>query len=102
MRRSAGRKKCDAFGGSAMVNPLLEHEAAVSREVRNLADEFAGIFSVETVGRYVQASLDTLQGARVDSFIPLFVHRFARERLRALAQVQGRILTTMPEVLFVC
>jgi protein-tyrosine-phosphatase len=38
----------------------------------------------------------------VKSFVPLFVHRFARERLRALGQVQGAITKTMPEVLFVC
>ena len=34
--------------------------------------------------------------------MPLFVHRFARERLRALGQVEGTIAKDVPEVLFVC
>ena len=34
--------------------------------------------------------------------MPLFVHRFARERLRALGQVEGTITKDVPEVLFVC
>ena len=47
-------------------------------------------------------SLEALGGARLKNFVPLFVHRFARERLRALGQVEGTIAKTVPEVLFVC
>jgi len=32
----------------------------------------------------------------------VLAHRFARERLRALAQAEGRIVKEQPEVLFVC
>jgi protein-tyrosine-phosphatase len=38
----------------------------------------------------------------VVDFIPLFVHRFAREQLRAFAQAEGAIIKDVPEVLFVC
>jgi protein-tyrosine-phosphatase len=38
----------------------------------------------------------------VQSFIPLFVERFARDRLRALARVEGKIDTTTPMVVFLC
>jgi DNA-binding transcriptional ArsR family regulator len=41
-------------------------------------------------------------GTACRRLIPLFVHRFARERLRALAQAQGVIVKDVPEVLFVC
>ena len=34
--------------------------------------------------------------------MPVLAHRFARERLKALAQVEGRIVKEQPEVLFVC
>ena len=34
--------------------------------------------------------------------MPLFVHRFAREKLRAVAQTEGKITKDVPEVLFVC
>jgi arsenate reductase len=68
----------------------------------HLSDEFAGTFSAETVERYMAESLEALGGARLKDYVPLFVHRFARERLRALGQAQGTIAKTVPEVLFVC
>jgi arsenate reductase (thioredoxin) len=73
-----------------------------ARAIEALAEEFRGIFSLETVERYVNESIDRLSGARVVDFIPLFVHRFAREQLRALAQSEGAIIKDVPEVLFVC
>jgi arsenate reductase len=73
-----------------------------ARSIEALHEEFRGIFSLETIERYVNESIDRLQGARVVDFIPLFVHRFAREQLRALAQSEGTIIKEVPEVLFVC
>jgi arsenate reductase (thioredoxin) len=67
-----------------------------------LREEFAGTFSAETVERYMAESLQSLGGARLTDFVPLFVHRFARERLRALGQAEGTIAKDVPEVLFVC
>ena len=34
--------------------------------------------------------------------MPVLAHRFARERLKALAQAEGMVTKEMPEVLFVC
>jgi arsenate reductase (thioredoxin) len=67
-----------------------------------LRDEFAGIFSAQTVERFMAESLDALKSTRIKDYVPLFVHRFARERLRALGQVEGTITKVVPEVLFVC
>ena len=67
-----------------------------------LKEEFAGVFSEETIERYMAESVGDLPAARVKNFVPLFVHRFARERLRALGQVEGSISKDVPEVLFVC
>jgi len=85
-----------------MVNPSLDFEVALRIEVANLKDEYAGIFSEETIERYFRESLSKLGGARIRDFVPLLTYRFARERLRALGQIQGKIAKTMPEVLFVC
>jgi arsenate reductase len=74
----------------------------LERGLEHLSDEFAGTFSPETVERYMAESLQGLAGARMQNFVPLLVHRFARERLRALGQVQGTIAKDVPEVLFVC
>ncbi len=74
----------------------------LERGVDALRTEFAGTFSGETIERYVTESLEALSGPRLKDFVPLLVHRFARERLRALAQVEGKLAKDVPEVLFVC
>ena len=73
-----------------------------SKEIADLAEEFRGVFALETVERYVSESIDRMSGARLTDFIPLFIHRFSRERLRALAQSEGKIDKEVPELLFVC
>jgi arsenate reductase len=74
----------------------------VERGIEGLVDEFRGVFSHETIDRYVYESLEQLPAARFSDFVPLLVHRFARERLRALGQAEGTIAKDVPEVLFVC
>jgi protein-tyrosine-phosphatase/DNA-binding transcriptional ArsR family regulator len=82
------------------MDPLTRQ--TFTRSIEALAEEFRGIFSLETIERYVDESVDRMSGARVVDFIPLFVHRFSRQRLRALAQAEGMIAKDVPEVLFVC
>src|SRR5829696_7765997 len=91
-------------GGPAMPDGQLDStsRATFARSIEALHEEFRGIYSLETIERFVDESIDRLSGARVVDFIPLFVHRFARERLRAFAQAQGAIVSDVPEVLFVC
>jgi arsenate reductase (thioredoxin) len=91
-----------------MVTQLQDLEVDVitrnhlQKGLESLSEEFAGIFSAETVERFMAESLEALKGSRLTDFVPLFVHRFARERLRALGQAEGTITKEMPEVLFVC
>lgn len=55
------------------------------------------MFSVETVERFVSESHAQLaETAKVAAFLPVLTERFARERLRALAQVQGAVVSTSP------
>jgi protein-tyrosine-phosphatase/DNA-binding transcriptional ArsR family regulator len=91
-------------GGLAVPDGQLDpiSRATFARSIESLHEEFRGIYSLETVERFVDESIGRMSGARVVDFIPLFVHRFARERLRALAQAQGVIVSDVPEVLFVC
>jgi protein-tyrosine-phosphatase len=85
---------------SGTLDPVtLNH---VRQTAARLAEEFAGVFSEETIERYLAESLDLLGGARVNVFVPVLAHRFARERLRALGQVEGAFVKESPEVLFVC
>jgi arsenate reductase (thioredoxin) len=91
-------------GGPVMPDGQLDptSRATFARSIEALHEEFRGIYSLESIERFVDESIDRLAGARVVDFIPLFVHRFARERLRALAQAQGALMKDVPEVLFVC
>jgi arsenate reductase (thioredoxin) len=68
-----------------------------------LVSEFAGIFSPETVKECLRESAVALsERARVDMHVPVLAERFARERLKAVAQSGGTMVKEAPEVLFVC
>jgi arsenate reductase (thioredoxin) len=83
-----------------ILDPVTQRH--VDQAAARLADEFRGVFSEETIARYISESLELLGNSRVNDFVPLLAHRFARERLRALAQVEGLMTKEAPEVLFVC
>jgi protein-tyrosine-phosphatase len=75
----------------------------LQRTAAHLAERYAGIFSPETVERYVFESYTTLsRTARIRTHLAALAGHFADDRLRALAQSQGRIDTPVPQVLFVC
>jgi protein-tyrosine-phosphatase len=82
------------------VDPVTQHH--INQAAERLAEEFAGVFSEETIARYMAESQDLLGEARINVFVPVLAHRFCRERLRALAQAEGILGKDHPEVLFVC
>jgi protein-tyrosine-phosphatase len=68
-----------------------------------LASKFAGVFGPETIERFVVDSMDQLlPTAKTTAFLPLLTERFARERLQALAKVEGTLPSAVPGVLFLC
>ena len=83
-----------------MLDPVTRQH--VERLTEGLVDEFAGIFSRETIARYIAESVDLLGASKLNIFVPVLAHRFARERLRALGQAEGSIAKDQLEVLFVC
>jgi protein-tyrosine-phosphatase len=84
-----------------VLDPITRQH--VERAAEALQREFDGIFSQETIARYIVESTDLLAGdATVNVFVPVLVHRFARERLKALGQSEGVFTKDQPEVLFVC
>jgi arsenate reductase (thioredoxin) len=85
---------------SQMLDPVTQNHVRHAAEA--LTEEFAGVFSQETIERYIAESVDLLGGSRINVFVPVLAHRFARERLKALALTEGLIVKEMPEVLFVC
>jgi arsenate reductase (thioredoxin) len=82
------------------LDPVTEHH--VRRLTEGLVDEFAGVFSRETIERYITESVELLGESKINVFVPVLAHRFARERLKALGQADDLIVKEHPEVLFVC
>jgi protein-tyrosine-phosphatase len=81
----------------------LETQQALASAARNLAKEFAGTFGVETIELFLTSSYDQFASrARIQTYLPLMAERFARQRLRALAKVEGRSDDGLPTVLFLC
>jgi arsenate reductase (thioredoxin) len=86
----------------AHLSPLFR--CCVETTAAKLSDEFHGVFSPETVTRYVEASYADV-GDRPTvgpNFLPVIIERFAREQLWAVAQSTGAVEKPLPEVLFVC
>ena len=68
-----------------------------------LARELDGTFGTETIERFLATSYDQLAAkAKVAAFLPLLAERFARQRLRALAKLEGKGDDGRPVVLFLC
>lgn len=67
-----------------------------------LADEFRGVYGVETIDRVARESFEAFKESRVMDYVPMLVYRFTRERLLALAQTEGLMTKDVPEILYVC
>jgi protein-tyrosine-phosphatase len=80
-----------------------EANLALKTAARNLRHEFVGTFSVETIEQFLATSYDQFADrATVTNFLPLMAERFARQRLHALARVEGRHDDGVPIALFLC
>ncbi len=81
----------------------LELQLSLRRASERLAGDFAGIFGKETIERFLTSSYDQFAGrATIPNYLPLLAERFARQRLRALARVEGKVVDGKPVVLFLC
>jgi arsenate reductase (thioredoxin) len=81
----------------------LDQQAALKTAATRLTTHFGDMFGVETIERFLHSSYDQFAGkATVVNFLPLLAERFARQRLHALARVEGREVDGKPVVLFLC
>lgn len=80
-----------------------EQRYALASAARNLGEQFSGVFGTATIERFLYASYEQFaEAATVPTFLPLLAERFARQRLRALARVEGHERDGKPTVLFLC
>jgi protein-tyrosine-phosphatase len=81
----------------------IDQKLALRTAATRLENEFADTFGTETIERFLHTSYDQFAGhASIPNFLPLLAERFARQRLRALARVEGHLSDGKPTVLFLC
>jgi protein-tyrosine-phosphatase len=80
-----------------------DQHLALRRAAKNLREDYEGTFSIETIQLFLETSYDQFAGrASFVNFLPLLAERFARQRLVALAKVEGKGDDGVPIVLFLC
>jgi arsenate reductase (thioredoxin) len=81
----------------------IDLQVALRTAARRLGEEFAGVYGEETIERFLHSSYDQFAlRSTVPNFLPLLAERFARQRLTALAKVEGHRDDGRPVVLFLC
>ena len=80
-----------------------DQKLALKQASARLADDFSGLYGSETIERFLASSFDQFADhAKVTRFLPLLAERFARQRLQALARIEGLHDDGKPVVLFLC
>lgn len=81
----------------------LEQKMALRNAASRLQKQFDGTFNEETIERFLYSSYNEFATrSTVLTWLPLLAERFARQRLTALAKVEGKSDDTRPTVLFLC
>lgn len=84
-------------------NLSIDQQLALRTAATHLSRDFDGTFGQETIERFLHTSYDQFAArSTIPNFLPLLAERFARQRLHALAKVEGHITDGKPVVLFLC
>lgn len=81
----------------------IDQRLSLKTAATRLQAQFGEIFGVETIERFLHSSYDQFAStASIPRFLPLLAERFARQRLQALARIEGKLHDGRPTVLFLC
>jgi arsenate reductase len=81
----------------------IDYQIALRTAAEKLAREFDGLHGAETIERFLVSSHDQFTSrSPIATYVPLIAERFARQRLQALARVDGLHNDSTPVVLFLC
>lgn len=81
----------------------LDQSVALKTAASRLSRDFTGTFNEQTIDRFLHSSYEQFADtATITRFLPLLAERFARQRLQALARVEGSTQDGKPVVLFLC
>jgi protein-tyrosine-phosphatase len=81
----------------------IDQQLALRTAATRLQSDFDGVFGAETIELFLATSYDQFAShSTIPNFLPLLAERFARQRLQALAKVEGHVSDGKPVVLFLC
>lgn len=81
----------------------IDQHAALKSTAARLHREFDGTIGTETIEGFLHSAYDQFAShATIPNFLPLLAERFTRQRLHALARVEGGAGDGKPTVLFLC
>jgi protein-tyrosine-phosphatase len=81
----------------------IDQQLALRTAAGNLGREFGEFYGAQTIELFLSSSYDQFATrSTVPHFLPLLAERFARQRLQALARVDGHRRDGKPVVLFLC
>ena len=81
----------------------IDQDLALRTAATRLASEFAAIYGPEIIERFLHTSYEHFATSHtIPNYLPLLAERFARQRLQALARVEGHNRDGEPVVLLLC
>lgn len=81
----------------------IEQRLGLNQAAESLSRRFEGVFGTETIELFLASSYEQFAAsAKTGSFLPIVAERFAKQRLEALARVEGKAHDGLPVVLFLC
>jgi arsenate reductase (thioredoxin) len=90
-------------GGYRRQDLSIDQQLALHTAAVRLGEEFTDLFGQETIERFLHTSYDQFAvRSNIPHFLPLLAERFARQRLQALAKIEGIAHDGKPTVLFLC
>lgn len=86
-----------------MTKLTPEQDLMIKQAAERIHRHFQERFSPETIARYIKDSRQNLEGrAKINTWLPVLIERFTRDRLRALARLEGIVDKATPGVVFLC
>jgi hypothetical protein len=70
----------------------------VESEVRTIKTQYRGLVSEQSIDSMADESLQRLAGSRVPQFVPLFVGRFTRQRIKEIVSSSSPVQPVLDKV----
>lgn len=81
----------------------IDQQLALRTAASRLREEYDGVFSAETIERFLHSSYDQFASrSTVPHYLPLLAERYARQQLTAQARIEGLRHDGRPIVVFLC